>query len=181
MKLITEIVFSQNTVLVPDYEKPRTIIAEHGSYANGVRNYYPRWHGGPGNDLSSHLDQQYWTLNPKTNYTDIGTYFTYTIPQPGYIQIGANFDMNEYYNTDTSLLPNQISFRAGIRRSQFSVTEVFSFTTNKTTALYKSSDIIPVAKGDVIYWGTWRKGDGVPAEYGITFYSAKSVDAKTGD
>lgn len=168
-------------MLVPDYTKPQTIVGEGGSYGNGVRNYYPRHHWGSGNDLSSHLDQQYWTLNPKTSTTDIGTYFTYTIPRPGYIQVGANFDMNEYYNTDTSLLPNQISFRVGIRISPSHVTEVYSFTTQKTASLYKSSDIIPVAKGDVIYWGTWRKGDGIPAEYNITFYPAKSVDATTGD
>lgn len=172
-------VFSQNTVLVPDYTKPQTIVGENSS---GItRNYYPKRHYGPGNDLSSHLDQQYWTLNPTTLVTDVGTYFTYTIPRPGYIQVYANFDMGWYYNTDTSLLPNQISFRAGIRRSQSSVTEVFSFTTPKTTSLYKSSDIIPVAKGDVIYWGTWRKENGVPANYGITFYPAKSIDATTGD
>lgn len=168
-------------MLVPDYTKPQTIVAEGGSYGNGVRNYYPRWSTGIANNLSAHLEQQYWTMNPKTRGVDVGTYFTYTIPQPGYIQVDADFDMHEYYNTDTSLLPNKISFRAGIRRSQSSVTEVFSFTTQKANTLYKSSDIIPLAKGDVIYWGTWEKADGVPADYSITFYPAKSVDVKTGD
>ena len=171
--------FSQNTVLVPDYNKPQTIIAENGSMS---RNYYPRWHGGLAGDkdLSSHKDQQYWTTNTAGGL-DIGTYFTYTIPQPGYIQIGANFDMGWYYNTDTSLLPNQISFRAGVRRSQTNGTILFDVVIPKTSTFYKSSDILPVAKGDIVFWGTKFQTDGIPAEYSITFYPAKSVDAKTGD
>lgn len=169
-------------MLVPDYTKPQIIISEQGD--NNTRNYYPRkYYDGLAGDkyLSSHLDQQYYTAIAFVHDIYIGTYFTYTIPRPGYIQVYANFDMGWYYNTDTSLLPNQISFRTGIRRSQTDGTEVFSFAIQKTATLYKSSDIIPVAKGDVIYWGTWHKEDGVPAEYCITFYPAKSVDATTGD
>lgn len=169
-------------MLVPDYTKPQYIIYEGAS--DGIRNYYPRkYYDGLAGDkyLSSHLDQQYYTAIAFVHDIYVGTYFTYTISRPGYIQVIANFDMGWYYNTDTSLLPNQISFQAGIRRSQFSATNIFNFVTPKTSKMYKTSDIIPVAKGDVIYWGTWHEEDGVPANYIITFYPAKSVDAKTGD
>ena len=169
--------FSQNTVLVPDYNKPQNIVGEGGDY-NPNRNYYPR--SGSGKYLSSNWGEHYWTATSNIMY-DIGTYFTWKAPAPGYFAVYASFDLGEYYNTDKSLLPNTLSLRVGIRRGQYSATEVFSFTTQKNTTLYKASDIIPVAKGDIIYWGTWHKGDGVPAQYGITFYPAKPVDAKTGD
>lgn len=44
-----------------------------------------------------------------------------------------------------------------------------------------SSDLIPVAKGDTIYWGMLYDRNMIPDYYNITFIPAKSVDATTGD
>ena len=45
----------------------------------------------------------------------------------------------------------------------------------------ENSTLIPVSKGDVIYYGTWYDYNALPSGYQIVFYPGKSVDAKTGD
>lgn len=173
-------------MLVPDYNNGYVIVQEGGAGgwgSNAIRDYWRRWHAGIGPDISGHKTELYWRLNstPYPDSPNIGTYFTWTAPKPGYVRAGANFDMAFYYNTDKSKLPNEISFWAGIRYSPTQAVIFYEARYNSTVNWYKQGDLYPVSKGDVIAWGVDYKDNGVPAEYSIVFYPGKPVDVKTGD
>lgn len=178
-------VFSQNSVLVPDYGKPVTIAAEDSNHntlqylnthkGNYISQYYPSGH--------------FWTT--KTHHTDtsIGIYdsegdvnpsLSYTIPSSGYLYV--RFQNESYFFKDimSNIEPHSdYSLRVTICRNGnwvrgFEMVRGLSSGDNDST-------LIPVSKGDVIYYGTWYDYNTLPSSYQITFYPGKSVDAKSGD
>lgn len=185
MKLITVIVFSQNSVLVPDYGKPITIAFEtsdHNTkqylnthYGNYISQYYPSGH--------------FWTQKTKytdasigknDSYRDVNSSLSYTIPSPGYLYVSYQDEAWAFKDIMSSLAHNNgyslrvVIYRDGNYIPAFNETE--AITSNSNASL-----LIPVAKDDVIYYGTWYDYQAIPSTYQITFYPGKSVDAKTGD
>ena len=163
--------------MVPDYANGWSFVGEAGDRSQ--RNYFPRdaW----GKALVSYPNEKNWMMDGYDAAVNVGDFFTWIVPKPGFIRASANFDMAWYWRTDTSLLPNEISFWVGIRNSSSSIVSIFETRHSKTEKFYASSQYVPVAKGDVICWGVDYKGNGIPAEYSIIFYPAKAVDRKTGD
>lgn len=179
------LVFSQNSVLVPDYGKPVTIAAEDSDHntlqylnthkGNYISQYYPSGH--------------FWTM--KTHYTDtsvgindterdVNPSLSYTIPSSGYLYVSFQNEGSFFKNIMSNLEHHRgYGLRVMIYRNGNWIT---SFSELREIAVADNDNIlIPVSKGDIVYYGTWYDYEAIPSGYQITFYPGKSVDAKTGD
>ena len=173
-------------MLVPDYGKPVTIASEGSDHntkqylishaGNYISQYYPSGH--------------FWCWT--TYYTDksvggadsrigVNSALSYTIPSSGYLYAVYSYEGWAFKNVMSSLRHNRgfglcvMIYRDGNWLSAFR--EMKSIDDNNS----ENSTLIPVSKGDVIYYGTWYDYNALPSGYQIVFYPGKSVDAKTGD
>lgn len=172
-------------MLVPDYGN-YTDIAIDGSNHNTLQ--YLGIHAG--NYISQYYPSGHFWMY-KTNYTDssiainnskrdMNLSLSYTIPSSGYLYINFVNEAWAFKDIMTQTEPhNGYSLRVDIYRNGNYV-NVFAKTEALATNI-NTSTLIPVAKGDMIYYGTWYDYSALPSGYTIRFYSAKSVDAKTGD
>lgn len=183
-------VFSQNTVLVPDYEKYRTVL--HLSAGVPPYSYLSSiW----GDDLNVDLKKytHYWVYTHRYDSNgkqisykndDTSGSPSYTVQRSGYIYatISLVSDMNAWsspmiHNGKTS------SFAIILARGSTRIQILEGATTlgdGSGWHEYKSA-IVPVRKGDIIYFGTMFEGDEYPGWTNIYFYPGVDVDATTGE
>lgn len=172
-------------MLVPDYGKCIDIAID-GSDHNTLQ--YLNMHAG------KYISQYYpsghfWMY--KTNYTDssiavnnskrdMNSTLSYIVPAPGYLYINFANEAWAFKDIMAQYGPhNGYSLRVDIYRNGNYV-NAFAKTETLATNSY-TNILIPVAKGDIIYYGTWYDYSTLPSGYVIRFYFAKGVDANTGD
>lgn len=127
----------------------------------------------------------------KTHYTDtsvgindterdVNPSLSYTIPSSGYLYVSFQNEGSFFKNIMSNLEHHRgYGLRVMIYRNGNWIT---SFSELREIAVADNDNIlIPVSKGDIVYYGTWYDYEAIPSGYQITFYPGKSVDAKTGD
>lgn len=111
---------------------------------------------------------------------DVNPTLSYTIPSSGYLYIYYQDEAWAFKDIMASVNPHAhyslfvCLFRDGNYIRAFA--ELKGLTTNANNNV-----LIPVSKGDIVYYGTWYDYDTLPSGYKIIFYPGKGVDAKTGD
>lgn len=103
---------------------------------------------------------------------------SYTFTNYGFIVVRVHND-RIFSSKQTSLAGSktQVGFCVMLQN----LYALFSYEATIGNNSDKSSDLIPVAKGDTIYFGTMYDRDIPPSDYDITFIPTKNVDANTGD
>lgn len=104
---------------------------------------------------------------------------SYTFSSYGFIVISAAND-TAFTSTQTALAGDrtQVGFCVMLKNTWY---VLLGYEANIGERSSKSSNLIPVAKGDTIYFGTMYDRDILPSEYDITFIPAKRVDAISGN
>ena len=174
------LVFSQNSVLVPDYGNC-AMIYTCGTYFETNRKYYNYTanEGGIGGKIRnrSHNWLRYWKTDSGTGnwvaYPDYNGAASYTIPKDGYINF--TYMMTSFYTTNENPW-------TGYDASKTASFAVWLVRGGQLTKLYEKSGLagtfvddglVPVAQGDIIYYGVLNKGNQLPAWAEIKFYPAK--------
>lgn len=171
------LVFSQNTVLVPDYGNV-VIVYDKEYYANSYASKYIYNYAESGSGKKvlnlSHNWLGYWATNPQngnwTFYHDYQGTASYTIPQDGYINF--SYMMTSYYTGgewsgyDSS---KGISFGVWLIRNG-QVTRLYE--KSGTAGIFQDDGLTPVRAGDVLYYGALEKGTQLPVMAKIKFYPA---------
>lgn len=173
-------VFSQNSVLVPDYGNTITVYNKYRYFNTNKKVYiYNHEESGVGEMVlnRSHNWLQYWRTSPIDgnygNVWDYGEAAQYTIPQDGYVNF--TYAMSSFYTTE--VLPwvgydatKTASFAVWLARDG-NVVQLYARSGN--AGEFSDEQLTPVAQGDVLYYGVLNKGDQLPASAKIKFYPAK--------
>lgn len=172
--------FSQNSVLVPDYGN--VTIVYDGCAAFSLKSQYFNYtdhERGVGEKIlsRSHNWLGYWATDSKTGnyvfYPDYNDAASYTIPQDGYINFC--YMMTSFYTTiehpwtgyDSS---KAVSFGVWLVRDG-QLTKIYE--KSGLAGTFSDDGLLPVAQGDVLYYGVLNKGTQLPAWAEIKFYPAK--------
>lgn len=168
------LLFSQNTVLVPDYGHPETLASEYDSEWTG------KFRQGKGSSVgATYLTDviaskgHYWCkkIEGGWHWVPDGSGVYVTIPSAGYVSVSGSF-RNDLYGAqvDSSTYISIIFYI--YRDNQW--TELTWCRALPTQSPSCSKSMIPVRKGDRIYYSTLFEGE-IPPTYFITFYPAVGV------
>lgn len=187
---IKRILFSQNTVLVPDYGNYKNVL--HLSSGFPPYSYLCSVYGdGLTADLKTY--PHYWVYAHKYDSNgkqisyknhDINASLSYTVQRSGYIYATTSIvsDMDTW---SSSMVHNgKISSFAVVLARGYTNIDILECSTtigDKSGWHEYKSAIVPVRKGDVIHFGTMFEGDEYPGWANIYFYPGVDVDAKTGE
>lgn len=180
------ILFSQNSVLVPDYSKPLKIVGETSSNNNTGLHFLSGQQGIGG---WASKESHYYL---KTSYRDsAGNYLhrfapnenmSYIVPSSGYLSIELSYA--PWYRSALTYEDTPIYFWVALVRDghEYDIASLYVASTALDTAK-GSNGQVPVRKGDKIYWGgLWETIDTSDqhrniCEYSIMFYPALSITA----
>lgn len=119
----------------------------------------------------------YWGTDPATGnyvfYPDYKGAASYTIPQDGYINF--SYMMTSFYTTAENPWKGYdaskgVSFGTWLVRDG-KLTKVYE--KSGLAGTFSDDGLLPVAQGDVLYYGVLNKGTQLPAWAEIKFYPAK--------